>query len=145
MPKKPSPASQHVSVRKDHSTEIAEDYVEAIFHLIEADGVCRLKEIASHFGVSHVTANSTVARLKRDGLVQSKPYGPIILTPAGKRLAERCQRRHRAVYDFLLALGVPPEDAANDAEGIEHHVGQSTLRAMKRFTTHRSQKPSKRG
>jgi DtxR family manganese transport transcriptional regulator len=107
--------------------------VEAIAHLIEADGACRLTEIARHFGVSHVTVNRTIARLKRDGFVQSEPYGPIVLTTAGKRLADRCKQRHRTVYDFLLALGVPPDDAANDAEGMEHHVGPSTLRAMERF------------
>jgi DtxR family manganese transport transcriptional regulator len=142
VPKKSSPASTHVSVRKDHSTEIAEDYVEAIAHLIESDGTCRLTEISRHFGVSHVTANRTVARLKRDGLVQNEPYGPIVLTAAGKRLAEKCKQRHQAVYEFLLALGVPLEEAANDAEGIEHHVGPSTLRAMKRFIElkHRSTK-----
>jgi DtxR family manganese transport transcriptional regulator len=134
VPKKAQPAQQHASVRKEHATELAEDYVEAIAHLIEADGECRLKEIAAHFGVSHVTANRTVARLKRDGLVQSELYGPIVLTAAGKRLAKRCKERHQAVYDFLLALGVSPEDAASDAEGIEHHVGPSTLKAMARFT-----------
>ncbi len=143
MPKKSTPATQHVSVRKDHSTEIAEDYVEAIAHLIEADGECRLTEIARHFGVSHVTVNRTVARLKRDGLVLNEPYGPIVLTAVGKRLAARCKERHRAVLEFLLALGVPPEDAANDAEGIEHHVGASTLQAIKRFLS-RQGKSSKR-
>jgi DtxR family manganese transport transcriptional regulator len=118
---------------------MAEDYVEAISHLIEADGMCRLTEIARHFGVSHVTANRTVARLKRDGFVQSEPYGPILLTAAGKRLAERCKQRHRAVYEFLVALGVPPDDAADDAEGMEHHVGAATLRAMKRFVAQHTQ------
>jgi DtxR family manganese transport transcriptional regulator len=133
VPKKANTANQHASVRRDHSTEMAEDYVEAIAQLIEEDGECRLTEIARHFAVSHVTANRTVGRLKRVGLVQSEPYGPILLTPAGRRLAERCKRRHLIVYSFLLALGVPPEDAAVDAEGIEHHVGQSTLQAMERF------------
>lgn len=143
MPKKSTSAKQHINVRRDHSTEIAEDYVEAISQLIEADGECRLTEIARHFGVSHVTANRTVARLKRDGLVLSEPYGPIVLTTAGKKLATRCKERHRAVLDFLLALGVPLEDAANDAEGIEHHVGASTLQAMKRFLSRQGKSPKR--
>jgi DtxR family manganese transport transcriptional regulator len=133
VPKKRSPANQHANVRRDHATELAEDYVEAIADLISADGDCRLVEIAKHFAVSHVSANRTVARLKRDGLVQREPYGPILLTTAGKRLAEKCKRRHGVVLEFLVALGVSPDHATLDAEGIEHHVGQETLAAMERF------------
>jgi DtxR family manganese transport transcriptional regulator len=143
VPKRPSSKTvsskkklpnQHASVRRDHSTETAEDYAEAIADLISEDGECRLTEIAKHFAVSHATANRTVARLQRDGLVLSSPYRPIRLTAAGKRLAERCKRRHAIVYEFLLALGVSPTSAVLDAEGIEHHVGPETLDAMERFT-----------
>lgn len=141
MEKKGQSAKQHASVRKEHATELAEDYVEAIAQLIKSLGECRLKEIAKHFGVSHVTANRTVARLKRDGLVESEPYGPVLLTTEGKRLAKRCKQRHQAVYDFLLALGVSPDQAASDAEGIEHHVGPSTLKAMANFTASKQTNP----
>lgn len=130
--------NKHANVRKEHSTETAQDYVEAIDDLIGEHGVCRLVEIARHFAVSHVTANRTVARLKRDGLVQSDPYGPITLTSAGKRLANSSRQRHEIVLNFLKALGVNAETAANDAEGIEHHVSQETLDAMLRFTAERA-------
>ncbi len=134
MPKtETNKTNQHASVRRDHSTETAEDYVEVIADLMAADGGCRLKEVAKRFAVSHVTANRTIARLKRDGLVWSEPYGPISLTPAGKRLAERCRKRHAIVYEFLVALGISPESASLDAEGIEHHVGPETLSAMEKF------------
>jgi DtxR family manganese transport transcriptional regulator len=33
----------------------------------------------------------------------------------------------------LLALGVPTEAAESDAEGIEHHVSESTLKAFANF------------
>jgi len=131
---RPAKTNQHASVRREHATEIAEDYAEAIADLIADDGECRLTEVAKHFAVSHVTANRTIARLKRDGLVRSQPYGPIELTAAGKRLAERCKRRHAIVYDFLIALGVSPANAVLDAEGMEHHVGPETLAAMEKFT-----------
>jgi DtxR family manganese transport transcriptional regulator len=125
--------NQHASVREDHATELAQDYVEAIDDLIREDGTCRLIEIARLFAVSHVTANRTLARLKRDGLVESQPYGPITLTNHGKRMAQEARRRHRIVLDFLIALGVDDETAASDAEGMEHHVSKETLAAMARF------------
>jgi len=34
---------------------------------------------------------------------------------------------------LLLALGVPPEAAEADTEGIEHHVSEATLRAFSEF------------
>jgi DtxR family manganese transport transcriptional regulator len=43
----------------------------------------------------------------------------------------RC--RHRLVVDLLVAVGVPPEAAENDAEGIEHYVSEATLTAFAAF------------
>lgn len=123
----------HERTRGDHATELAEDYVEAIADLIEAEGTCRLVDLAAHFGVTHVTANRTVGRLQRDGLVTTKPYAPIELTAEGTRLAKSSRRRHEIVYQFLLALGVREITAAADSEGIEHHVSPETLRKMQQF------------
>jgi DtxR family manganese transport transcriptional regulator len=130
--KKPA-KNQHASVREDHATELAQDYVEAIDDLIREDGTCRLIEIARRFAVSHVTANRTLARLKRDGLVESQPYGPITLTADGRRMAQAARRRHKIVLDFLIALGVDDQTATSDAEGMEHHVSKKTLAAMARY------------
>lgn len=123
----------HERTRDDHATELAEDYVEAIAELIETEGACRLVNLAAHFGVTHVTANRTVGRLQRDGLVTTEPYAPIELTAKGKRLAKASQRRHEIVYRFLLGLGVSKKTAAADSEGIEHHVSPETLRKMQHF------------
>lgn len=123
----------HERTRDDHATELAEDYVEAIADLIESEGACRLVDLAAHFGVTHVTANRTVGRLQRDGLVTTEPYAPIELTREGARLAKASRRRHEIVYRFLLALGVSEKAAATDSEGIEHHVSPETLRKMQQF------------
>ena len=123
----------HKRTRDDHATELAEDYVEAIADLVDGEGACRLVDLAAHFGVSHVTANRTVARLQRDGLVMTEPYAPIELTVEGSRLAKASRRRHEIVYRFLLALGVTEKTAAADSKGIEHHVSPETLRKMQQF------------
>lgn len=128
------PQSQsYQRTRSDHASEIAEDYVEAIADLVESHGQCRVRDLAGHFGVTHVTVVRTIQRLERDALVSTQPYKPIELTPKGKRLANACKRRHDIVYAFLLALGVDPKVAAVDTEGIEHHVSPSTLKQFKLF------------
>jgi DtxR family manganese transport transcriptional regulator len=123
--------------RDDHAAETAADYVELIQELIEARGEARAADIAAELGVSHVTVTKTVQRLMRDGLVTSRPYRSIFLTEAGQALAERMREKHRIVFEFLLALGVPRETAEIDAEGIEHHVSEETLAAMERFVAER--------
>ncbi len=123
----------HSRTRSDHATELAEDYVEAIAEIAAAKEQCRAVDLVRQFGVSHVTVNKTVGRLVRDGFVETEPYGPIHLTAKGNRLAREAKQRHDIVYRFLVALGVSSKTARVDSEGIEHHVSQETLRAMRKF------------
>ena len=109
------PAQSHSRIRRDHASETAEDYVEAVADLIAAGGRCRIVDLADCFGVSHVTVTKTIARLVREGFVETQPYGPISLTDTGRRLAQNSRKRHELVYQFLLALGVSPTVAADDA------------------------------
>lgn len=121
-------------IRNDHAKELAEDYLELIDDLASANGEARAVDLAAQLGVSHVTVTKTVARLKRDGLVTSQPYRSIFLTPEGKRIADNARSRHQSVLQFLITLGVPPEAAEIDAEGIEHHISPATLKVMRDFT-----------
>jgi len=118
--------------RADHRDETAEDYVEAIADLIDEGRPARVGDLARLMGVSHVTVSRIVARLRELRLVDAEPYRPVALTPAGRRLAERARARHETVLAFLLAIGVPRAQAEVDAEGIEHHVSDATVRAMER-------------
>lgn len=134
MNKKPNDRSERFSrTREQHATETAEDYVEAVQELIDSKGECRVQELARHFSVSHVTVSRTVGRLQKDGLLETAPYKPITLTTKGRKLADRVRKRHEVVLDFLLALGVDKKTAQIDSEGIEHHVSEKTLAAMKKF------------
>ena len=79
------------------------------------------------------TATKTVTRLKREGLVTSRPYRGVFLTEEGAALADKVRARHRTVVALLIAVGVPEENAELDAEGIEHHVSSKTLAAFEAF------------
>lgn len=120
----------HAQIRADHSSEVAEDYVEAIHNILAKSGECRAVDLRRQFEVSHVTVKRTLERLERDGLVVTTHRGPVALTQAGKNLAKASAERHAIVIQHLLSLGVSPATAAVDAEGIEHHVSAETLAAM---------------
>jgi DtxR family manganese transport transcriptional regulator len=120
-------------VRADHQSEIAEDYVELIADLIDEHGEARGTDIAQRLGVSTATVVKTLRRLQDEKLISQEPYRAVFLTDSGRKLAEDGRWRHAIVEEFLLAIGVTPEIARIDAEGIEHHVSVETLRAMQGF------------
>lgn len=130
-------------VRTDHATETAQDYVEAVSDIVHKKGECRVKDLSEWLGVSHVTVSRGVARLQQQRLITTEPYRPIRLTAKGERLAAESRRRHEIVLAFLEAIGVPKRESLRDAEGIEHHVGQVTLRCMARFIQQRRSTPKK--
>ncbi|MDE2514592.1 MAG: manganese-binding transcriptional regulator MntR [Rhodospirillales bacterium] len=137
LPAEPTQARRFGKARSAQSAALHEDYVELISDLLEAGGEARPTDIARRLGVSHATAIKTIGRLKREGLAISKPYRGVFLTPLGEALAGRVRARHRLVVAVLCALGVPREAAEQDAEGIEHHVGDATLAAFARFLKER--------
>ena len=127
-------AQPHHRTRRDHASETAEDYVEAVAEILAEKAECRAVDLAAYFGVSHVTVTRIVARLANEGLLLTLPYRPISLTPQGKRLAQASRKRHEIVHNFLLAIGVDEATAALDTEGIEHHVSPTTLARLEKLT-----------
>lgn len=125
-------AEGFATVRQAHESEMAEDYVELIAELIETRGEARPVDIAERLGVKPPTVTKNISRLKVVGLVRRERYRSIFLTDAGQELAETCRRRHRIVVAFLRSLGIDEGTAERDAEGIEHHVSETTLEAFER-------------
>lgn len=134
LPESFSDSRSHERTRKDHSSEKAEDYVEAVAEILSRKDECRVVDLTSYFGVSHVTVTRIVSRLVSKGLLETEPYRPIRLTANGEHLAAECRERHRIVLEFLLAIGVDAATAAHDAEGIEHHVSPSTLAKLEELS-----------
>ena len=133
LPAEGTQARRFGKTRSAQSTALLEDYVELIADLLASAGEARPTDIARRLGVSHATAVKTIARLKRSGLATARPYRGVFLSEKGRALADRVRVRHRLVVDLLRALGVPTDSAEADAEGIEHHVSETTLKAFADF------------
>ncbi len=132
-------AARFRKTRFAHSAELCEDYAELIADLLRTSGEARVTDIARRLGVSHATVNKNVNKMKRQGLASARPYRGVFLTDAGIALAARVRTRHRLVVDVLLAVGVPLEDAEQDAEGIEHYVSEAALSAFEKFLGKRNE------
>lgn len=121
------------AVRAARRSELAEDYVELIAELIDSLGEARPVDIATRMGVTAPTVAKTLDRLSREGLVVRARYRSVFLTDAGAALARACRTRHDIVVRFLVTLGLDPDTAEKDAEGIEHHVSERTLALFRSF------------
>lgn len=133
LPSESAQAKRFERARAARSAAMFEDYVELIDDLLRTGGEARATDIAKRLGVSHPTVIKTIGRLKREGLAEARPYRGVFLTAAGATLARRVRDRHHLVVAILLALGVPPDAAEADAEGIEHHVSEATLKAFSTY------------
>jgi DtxR family manganese transport transcriptional regulator len=133
LPDESIQAERFEKARSAQASALLEDYVELIDDLLACGGEARPTDIARRLGVSHATATKCISRLKREGLATSKAYRGVFLTSEGHALAARVRARHRLVVDLLVAVGVPPDCAELDAEGLEHHVSDIALAAFAKF------------
>ena len=117
-----------------HKTENTEDYLELIAELLTSKGEARIVDIANELGIAQATANKTIQRLHNQGYIKKKPES-IFLTVKGQMIASKSKKRHNIVFKFLLNLGLDEKTAAADAEGIEHHVSDRTLKKMDKFNS----------
>ena len=105
-----------------------------ISDLIREVGEARQVDMAARLGVSQPTVAKMLKRLASVGLIEQIPWRGIFLTAEGEKLAQESRERHQIVENFLLAIGVSPEIARRDAEGMEHHVSEETLAMFLKFT-----------
>ena len=120
-------------VRDAHKSENTEDYLEIIADLLNVKGEARIVDIASKLDIAQATANKTIQRLQNQGFVKKEPYRSIFLTLKGQQVASISKKRHIIVLNFLKNLGLDIKTAEADAEGIEHHVSDKTLKKMEQF------------
>jgi len=133
LPPADAQAARFARARRRDRAAVAEDYVELIADLLDAEGEARAVDVAQRLGVTQATVTAAIGRLQRDGLVETRPYRGLFLTEEGRAIAQAARHRHGVVVRLLLALGLDQATAEADAEGIEHHVSEATLKAFERF------------
>jgi len=126
-------AKIHEQVRRQHSSELAQDYVEAIYEIEETGVPVTVSSLQEIFGVSHVTVIRTLQRLLDQGLVTDTRSKKIGLSENGRHLAKSSAAKHALVKKLLIAIGVSEAQADVDAEGAEHHMSKETLEAIRHF------------
>lgn len=103
-----------------------EDYLKAIFKLGRSGQPVGTNAIAEHMGVAPASVTKMLKRMSTQGLVTHTPYHGVRLTPAGQRAALEVIRHHRLLELYLtVKLGLPIEQAHEEAERLEHALSES--------------------
>ena len=111
--------------------ESGEMYLETIHVLLKKNGSVRSIDISEHMGYSKPSVSRAVGLLKKGGYIQVDNDGYITLTDAGTDVAMKIYERHTILSRLLVALGVDPEVAAEDACKLEHAISDESFKAIK--------------
>lgn len=112
--------------------ESAENYLETILILKQRSGSVRSVDIASELEFSKPSVSVAMKNLREKGYIVVDSDGMISLTETGQKVAEGVYERHRLFTDWLTALGVSREVAAEDACRMEHVISEESFQAIKR-------------
>ena len=124
----------HQSERANFSTRM-EDYLEIISELVELKGYATTLDISRYMQVSAPSVTKMLQRLDENGFLEYEKYHGINLTQKGNQVADTIRQKHGILLEFFEILGVGFETANQDAEGIEHHLNQKTIKQLRKFIT----------
>lgn len=111
--------------------ESAENYLETILVLKRRLGLVRSIDIVNELSFSKPSVSVAMKNLRVNGYIAVDPGGYITLLDKGREIAEKIYERHTLLTDWLTALGVSPDVAAEDACRIEHVISAETFAVLK--------------
>ena len=112
--------------------ESAENYLETILVLHQRKGSVRSIDIANELEFSKPSVSVAMKNLRLNGYIVMDPNGEIRLLEPGLEIAQRVLEKHTLITKFLLALGVSPEVAAEDACRMEHVISNESFEAIRK-------------
>ena len=113
--------------------ESGEMYLEAILVLNQKNGFTRSVDVGEYLGYSKPSVSRAMGILRKGGYVRVEDTGALILTDAGREVAEKIYERHTVLTAVLTYIGVDAKTAAEDACKIEHDISDETFAAIKRY------------
>ena len=115
--------------------ESAENYLETILMLSKKQPFVRSIDIANELGFSKPSVSVAMKNLRTSGHILVNDAGHITLTESGLNITSSVLERHSVLSRMLMALGVDPEIASEDACRIEHVISQESFDAIKEHVT----------
>ena len=111
--------------------ESAENYLETILVIRHKKGMVRSIDIVNELEFSKPSVSVAMKNLRENGYIEMDKDGYIMLLDKGREIAEKIYERHTTLSKYLVALGVDPVVAAEDACRIEHVISAESFEAIK--------------
>ena len=108
-------------------TSSMEDYLEAVLIMQQRHGYVRCVDVAKQLGVKKPSVSRAVKELSKSGHLVKNADGTLSLTETGLQLAEQIFEKHRFFTERLIAAGVAPKIAEQDACNIEHAISAESV------------------
>jgi len=103
------------------NTLAEENYLKAIFSLMDENGEVMVNELSQRLAIKMPTVSSMMKKLANKNLVTYESYKPIRLTDKGRVDAALIIRKHRLTEMYLVEkMGFGWEEVHHIAEQIEH-------------------------
>jgi len=111
-----------------------EDYLEAIYEIIEEKQAVRAKDIADRLDVAASSVTIALRGLVKRELINHVPYDVITLTPSGKKIAKEVSRKHGILKQFFVKVLAVKESVADEcACKMEHVVSDEVMKKFVEF------------
>lgn len=125
---------KRIFMEKIKITASLEDYLEAIYEIIEEKHGVKAVEVANRLNVKRSSVTEALKNLAEKKLVNYGRYDVISLTSTGVKVAKKVVQKHKALYDFFTKiLGLTPEEASINACKVEHVISEDVLQRLIAF------------
>ena len=102
-----------------------EDYLKAIFIILEQEERATTSAIAQRLKIAPASVTSMIKKLAKLKMITHEPYQGVRFTRIGEKAALEIVRHHRLLELYLSeALGVPWESVHEEAEKLEHILSE---------------------
>ena len=115
-------------------TASLEDYLEAVYEIIEEKQGVRASGISQRLGVARSSVTEALKLLSAKGYINYGKYDVISLTSLGESRARQISEKHKTLYGFLSdILGVEEAEANLTACKIEHVISDTVFDKLVSF------------
>jgi DtxR family transcriptional regulator, Mn-dependent transcriptional regulator len=125
---------------RNNTSVSREDYLKAIWEMLEENQVPISARLAEELEVTPPAVTAALKRMARDGHVKVERGGRISLTAKGRKVAQQLMLRHQLAEMLLTeVIGLPWAKAHAEAERMEHAISPEVeALLLKRFAGRRT-------
>jgi DtxR family Mn-dependent transcriptional regulator len=122
-------------VRREKTSVSQEDYLKAIWEIVQEEQVPISARLAEDLDVTPPAVTAALQRMARDGYLRVARDGRIVLTRKGRKAAEHLVLRHRLAEKLLTeVIGLEWTKVHEEAEKLEHGISEEVAALLlKRF------------